>query len=171
MRKATDQRDAQTISLLFHSGDVNPFLMSWRCLRGEMKSCGWLWGDVGWATVVSCDGACHVMSIDVVVTSFDGMWLLVLCHVTWCNAMSWLCPAVGWNVMSLRCQWLWSHSYLWFEVVLWWCGDPKHYSFCTTKYYNVLLHSYKVLVQYNSVPQSTTKYYSSTLYCKVLVQY
>ena len=32
--------------------------------------------------MVSCDVACHVMSFDVVVTSFDAMGLLVLRHVT-----------------------------------------------------------------------------------------
>ena len=31
--------------------------------------------------MVSCDVACHVMSLDVVVTLFEAMWLLVLCHV------------------------------------------------------------------------------------------
>ena len=36
--------------------------------------------------MVSCDLACHVMSFDMADTSFD-------------------CPAMGWNVMSLRCHW------------------------------------------------------------------
>ena len=84
--------------------------------------------------------------------------LVVTCHVTWCDVIACvvscqcglmvmscylLCPAMGWNVMSLRCHWLWGHV-VWFEVVLWRCGDPKYYSVlqsiatyysCTTKYY------------------------------------
>ena len=34
--------------------------------------------------LMSVAGSGHVM-----VTSFDAMWWLVLCHVTWCNVMSW----------------------------------------------------------------------------------
>ena len=37
---------------------------------------------MGRAIVVSCDVACHVMSLDVLVMSFDAMRLLVLRHVT-----------------------------------------------------------------------------------------
>ena len=72
MRKATDQRDAQIISLLwtsllpFHGGDVLCF---------EVKC---------FDVLTSVAGSGHVM-----VTSFDAMWWLVLCHVTWCKAMSW----------------------------------------------------------------------------------
>ena len=68
-----------------------------------------------------------------------------------------LCPAMGWNVISLRCHWLWGHV-VWFEVVLWRCGDPKYYSALqsTTLYYKVLLQYYSVLLQYYSVLQSTT---------------
>ena len=40
-----------------------------------------------WSMVVMWPVLMHVMSFDVVVMSFDAMWLLVLCHVTWCNAM------------------------------------------------------------------------------------
>ena len=112
---------------------------------------------MGWATVVSCDVACHVMSFDVLVMSFDAMWLLVLCHVTWCNAMScdvrsWkscrlLALAMGWNVMSLK----------------------RHYSLNN---YSVLQSPTPVLLQYYKVLLCTTKYYSSTtLYYKVLLQY
>ena len=81
----------------------------------------------------------HVMSFDVVVMSFDAMWLLVLCHVTWCNACDVMWCALQWS----RCV---------FEGVLWQCGDPKYYSvlqsttpvlLCTTQYYNVLLRYYK----------------------------
>ena len=95
-----------------------------------------------------------------------------------------LCPAMGWNVMCLRCDWLWGHV-VWFEVVLWRCGNPKNYLqsatpvlLCTTKYYcSTTLHNkyysllfttpvlhqyYKVLLQFYSVLQSTTPQ------CKVL---
>ena len=93
----------------------------------------------------------HVMSFDVVVMSFDAMWLLVLCHVTWCNAMS--C-----DVRS--------------------CDVPCNGHVVCSKWFcdNVVIQStilyYKVLLQYYSVLHSTTTYYcSTTLYCKVLVQY
>ena len=120
----------------------------------------------------------HVMSFDVVVMSFDAMWLLVLCHVTWCNACEVMWCALQWS----RCV---------FEVVLWQCGDPKYYSVLqsttpvllyyssTTLYYTVLQRTTPVLpctTKYYSVLQSTTpvlvcttKYYSSTtLYYTVL---
>ena len=125
----------------------------------------------------------HVMSFDVVVMSFDAMWLLVLCHVTWCNAMSCDVPCNGHVVCS---KWFCDNAViqstiLYYKVLL-----------CTTKYYSSTTLYYKVLLQYYSVLQSTTpvllcttqyynttpvlpcttKYYSSTtLYCKVLLQY
>ena len=130
----------------------------------------------------------HVMSFDVVVMSFDATWLLVLCHVTWCNAMS--CdvrscdvPCNGHVVCS---KWFCDNvviesTILYYKVLL------QYYSvlhsttpvlLCTTKYYSSTTLYCKVL-QYYSVLQSTTpvllcttKYYSSTtLYCKVLLQY
>ena len=81
----------------------------------------------------------HVMSFDVVVMSFDAMWLLVLCHVTWCNAMS--C-----DVRS--------------------CDVPCNGHVVCSKWFcdNVVIQStilyYKVLLQYYSVLQSTTLYYT-----------
>ena len=108
------------------------------------------------------------MSFDVVVMSFDAMWLLVLCHVTWCNAMS--CdvrscdvPCNGHVVCS---KWFCDNvviqsTILYYKVLL-----------CTTKYYSSTTLYYKVLLQYYSVLHSTTAYYSSTtLYYKVLLQY
>ena len=115
----------------------------------------------------------------VVVTSFDAMWWLVLCHVTWCNAMSWcwavVCCALQWDGML----WALRGHVVWFEVVLWRCGDPTCYSVLKSKALIKLCLCYKVLLQYYSVLQSTipvllrtTKYYSSTtLYYKVLLQY
>ena len=110
----------------------------------------------------------HVMSFDVVVMSFDAMWLLVLCHVTWCNAMS--CdvrscdvPCNGHVVCS---KWFCDDvviqsTILYYKVLL-----------CTTKYYSSTTLYYTVLLQYYSVLHSTTTYYSSTtLYYKVLLQY
>ena len=113
----------------------------------------------------------HVMSFDVVVMSFDAMWLLVLCHVTWCNAMS--CDVRSCDVpamVALCSKWFCDDvviqsTILYYKVLL-----------CTTKHYS---STYNVLLQYYSVLQSTTpvllctaKYYSSaTLYYKVLLQY
>ena len=111
-----------------------------------------------------CDCLCCVMSR-------DAMRCHVMCaHVVSCHL---LCHAMGWNVMSVRRHWLWGHV-VWFEVVLWRCGDPKVF-FCTTKYYSsttlVLLQYYSVL-QSTAVLLCTTKYYcSTTLYHKVLLQY
>ena len=82
---------------------------------------------------------------------FDAMWLLVLCHVTWCNAMSCdvrsrveLSSVVPCNGMEPKMPFC--------EVTL--CvrsGDSKYYSVLqsTTLYY-------KVLLQYYSVLQSST---------------
>ena len=106
----------------------------------------------------------HVMSFDVVVMSFDAMWLLVLCHVTWCNAMmSCDVPCNGHVVCS---KWFCDNAVIQstildYEVLL-----------CSTKYYSSTTLYYKVLLQYYSVLDSTTTYYSSTtLYYKVLLQY
>ena len=119
----------------------------------------------------------HVMSFDVVVMSFDAMWLLVLCHVTWCNAMSCDVPCNGHVVCS---KWFCDNAViqstiLYYKVLL------QYYSVLhsTTTYYSSTTLYYKVLLQYYSVLQSTTpvllcttKYYSSTtLYYKVLLQY
>ena len=86
------------------------------------------------------------------VASFDAMWWLVLCHVTWCNAMSW-----------------------------WWAVLLQYYSalqsitpvlLCTTKYYSSTTLFYKVLLQYYSVLQSTTPVLlCTTKYYSVLLQY
>ena len=142
MRKATDQHDAQIMSLLwtsllpFHGGDVLCF---------EVKC---------FDVLMSVAGSGHVM-----VTSFDAMWWLVLCHVTWCNAMSW-----WWAVL------------LQYYKVLYTATPVLP---CTTKCYSSTTLYYKALLQYYSVLQSTTpilpcttKYYSSTtLHYKVLLQY
>ena len=112
----------------------------------------------------------HVMSFDVVVMSFDAMWLLVLCHVTWCNAMSCDVPCNGHVVCS---KWFCDNvviqsTILYYKVLL--C-TTKYYS-STTLYYRVLLQYYSVLQRTTPVLLCTTKYYSSTtLYCKVLLQY
>ena len=117
----------------------------------------------------------HVMSFDVVVMSFDAMWLLVLCHVTWCNAMSCdVCscdvPCNGHVVCS---KWFCDSvviqsTILYYKVLL--C--PTKYYSSTTLHYKVLLQYYSVLQRTTQVLPCTTKYYSSTtLYCKVLLQY
>ena len=129
----------------------------------------------------------HVMSFDVVVMSFDAMWLLVLRHVTWCNAMSCDVPCNGHVVCS---KWFCDNAMiqstiLYYKVLV--C-TTKYYSsttlyytvlqrttsvlLCTTKYYSRTTLYYNVLLQYYSVLHSTTTYYSSTtLDYKVLLQY
>ena len=108
----------------------------------------------------------HVMSFDVVVMSFDAMWLLVLCHVTWCNAMSCDVPCNGHVVCS---KWFCDNAViqstiLYYKVLL-----------CTTKYYSSTTLYYKVLLQYYSVLQSTTpvllQYYSVLHSTTTLLQY
>ena len=142
---------------------------------------------MGWATVVSCDVACHVMSLDVLVMSFDAMWLLVLCHVTWCTAMS--CDVRSCEELSsvVPCNGMECYEVklpLFSKQLL--CTS-KYYSsttptlLCTSKYYSsttpTLLQYYSVLLctttpvllcttKYDSsttkYDSSTTKYYSST---------
>ena len=122
----------------------------------------------------------HVMSFDVVVMSFDAMWLLVLCHVTWCNAMSCDVPCNGHVVCS---KWFCDNAViqstiLYYKVLF--C-TTKYYCvlqsttpvlLCTTQYYNVLLQYYSVLQSTTPVLLCTAKYYSSTTpYYKVLLQY
>ena len=105
----------------------------------------------------------HVMSFDVVVMSFDAMWLLVLCHVTWCNAMSCDVPCNGHVACS---KWFCDNAVIQSTIL--------HYKvlLCTTKYYSSTTLYYTVLQRTTSVLLCTTKYYSSTtLYYKVLLQY
>ena len=109
------------------------------------------------------------------VMSFDAMWLLVLCHVTWCNAMScdvrscdapcnghvvcskWFCD----NVVIQR-------TILYYKVLLQ-CYSVLQSTtpvlLCTTLYYKVLLQYYSVLQSTTPVLLCTTQYYN------VLLQY
>ena len=92
-----------------------------------------------------------------------------MCHVTWCNAMSW-----WWAVLLQYYSVLQSTT----PILLRTTNTTLYYS-STTLYYKVLLKYYSVLLQYYLVLQSTTpvltcttKHYSSTnLYYKVLLQY
>ena len=141
----------------------------------------------------------HVMSFDVVVMSFDAMWLLVLCHVTWCNAMScdvrscdvpcnghvvcskWFCDDVVIQSTILYYKVLLCTTKYYSSTTLYYTVLLQYYSVlqsttpvlvCTAKYYSNTTLYYKVLLQYYSVLHSTTTYYSrTTLYCKVLLQY
>ena len=165
MRKATDQRDAQTISLLwtslllFHGGDVTCF-----------DACHVIWcgGQVIWCDVIACVVSCHVMQCDVMCPA-----MVTLC------VSKWFCDDVVIQVLfcTTKC-----YSVLQSTTPALLC-TTKYYS-STTLYYKVLLQYYSVLqstLQYYSVLQSTTpvllctaKYYSSTsttLYYKVLLQY
>ena len=187
MRKATDQRDAQTISLLwtslrlFHGGDVTCF-----------DACHIIWcgGHVIWCDVIACVVSCHVMQCDV-------MW----CALMWC-ALQWsrcVFEVVLWRCGDPKYYSVLQSTTLYYKVLL------QYYSvlqsttpvlLCTTQYYNVLLQYYSVLQSATPVLLCTTKYYSSTtlyytvlqrttpvllcttkyyssttLYCKVLLQY
>ena len=127
-----------------------------------------MWGEVLWH-VMSCHvmwWSCHLMRRDCLccVMSRDATRCRVMCaHVMSCHL---LCPAMGWNVMSFTAYCkvpLVVRSLVWFEVVLWRCGDPNYCSLCTTKYYSVLQSTTPVLL---------CKYYSSTSpYGKVLLHY
>ena len=103
------------------------------------------------------------------------------CHVMCAHVMSYhlLCSPMEWNVMSLRRHWLWGHV-VWFEVVLWRCGDPKYYSvlqrttpvlLCTTKYYSSTTKSYCSTTLYYKVQRTTPVLRCTTKYYKVLLQY
>ena len=115
MRKATDQRDAQIISLLwtsflpFHGRDVP----CWWCDLFWCHEVGcWVrWSnvvvcEVTWCVLnaVSCDVLCHVMSCDVMWWSCHLMWCDFLCCVMLRNAMrchvmcSHVIPYLKWNV-------------------------------------------------------------------------
>ena len=126
---------------------------------------------MGWGTVVSCDVACHVMS-------FDAMWLLVLCHVTWWNAMP--CDVRSCDELSsvVPCNVMECYELVMPLVVgsrcvvrsgsVRQCGDPKNYSVLpsTTLYYKVLLCTTKYILRttkHYSVLQSTTPYYKVLL--------
>ena len=152
---------------------------------------------MGWATVVSCDVACHVMSLDVLVMSVDAMWLLVSCHVTWCNAMSCdvrsceelssVVPCNGMECYEVKPPWFskqlytlyykvlpqyYSNTTLYFKVLLQYYSNTTLYFKVLLQYYKVLPQYYKVLLQYYSV---LLQYYSvlqsTTPYYKVLLQY
>ena len=131
--------------------------------------------------------------------SFDAMWLHVLCHVAWCNAMS--CDARSCNESSsvVPCNGTWCYELKMPLVVtspcvvrsgsvtMWWSKElyykvlqrtrvllhtTKYYS-STTLYYKVFLQYYSVLLESTTpVLPCTTKYYSSTtLHYIVLLQY
>ncbi len=119
--------------------------VTWGWVMWLVATCHVMWCDVMWCRVVSW--SCHLMYCDSLccVMSRDAMRCNVMCsHVMSCHL---LCSAMVWNVMSLWCDWFWSHV-VWFEVVMWWCGDPKNYS----------------------VHKRTTVLQNSTLYYKVLLR-
>ena len=180
MRKATDQRDAQTISLLwaslllFHGGDVTCF-----------DACHVIWcgGHVIWCDVIACVVSCHVMQCDV-------MW----CALMWC-ALQWsrcVFEVVLWQCGDPKYYSVLQSTTVYYCVL----QSTTPVLLCTTQYYNVLQSTtpvllctakyyssttlyYTVLQRTTPVLQSTTpvlfctaQYYSSTtLYCKVLLQY
>ena len=122
-----------------------PVLMSRSCLWGEMKKCGWLWGD----TLLWLVGTWHVMS----------------CHLMWWSRHLMRCDCLC-CVMSpdaTRC-----HGDKPLSVVP--CNGKECYELkmptpvllCTTKYYSSTTLYYKVLLHSYSVLQSTTPYYFET---------
>ena len=121
------------------------------CERAFCRSMVVMFCALKWSVLMSSvAGSRHVM-----VTWFAAMWWLVLCHVTWCNAMSW-----------------------------WWAELLQYYSVlqsttpvlpCSTKYYsrttNTTLY-YSSTTLYYKYYSSTTLYYKVPLkYYKVLLQY
>ena len=146
MRKATDQRHAQTIWW----DAVMWLVVRWR----GVSYCGWLRRGM----------SCHVMSFDVVVTSFDAMWLLVLRHVTWCiDELLTIVPRNRMKCYELKMPLVVRSRRVVQGVTMWWskellCTTPV--LLCITKYYSSTTLYYTVLRQYYSVLPSTTKYYS-----------
>ena len=190
MRKATDKRDAETISLLwtslllFHGGDVTCF-----------DACHVIWcgGHVIWCDVIACVVSCHVMQCDVICD--------VPCngHVVCCS--KWFCDMWWSKVLFCTTKY---YCVLQSTTPVLLCTTKYYSSTSTTTYYSSTTLYCKVLLQYYSVLQSTTpvllcttKHYSSTtpvlhstttyyssttlyykvllysttLYCKVLLQY
>ena len=155
MRKATDQHDAQSISLLwtclllFHGGDVTCF-----------DACHVIWcgGHVIWCDVIACVVSCHVMQCDV-------MW----CALQWSRCVF---EVVLWQCGDPKYYSVLQSTTVCYKVLL------QYYSvlqsttpvlLCTTHYYNVLLQYYSVLQSTTPVLLCTAKYYSSTtLYYTVL---
>ena len=148
MRKATDQRDAQIISLLwtsllrFHGGDVSCF---------EVKC---------FDVLMSVAGSGHVM-----VTSFDAM--CGLCCVMSRDAMRCHGDELYYSSTTLYYKVLLQH----YPVL----QSTTPVLLCTTKYYSNTTMNYKVLLQYYSVLQSTIprllRTTNTTLYYKALLQY
>ena len=190
-RRPTDQRDAQTISLLwtslllFHGGDVTCFDVS--CLQvrwSNVVACEVMWGELLWLVATWHGMSCHVIWCGGHVIWCDVIACVVSYHVMECDVMVMscclLCPAMGWNVMSLECHWLWGHVVV-RRCSKWFCDDVVIQS--TTLYYKVRPRTtkhysgttlHRELLQYYSVLQSTTpvllctEYYSNTtLYYKV----
>ena len=158
MRKATDQRHAQTIALLctsfllFHGGNVT-------CFDVMKLLAGWdavMWLVVRWRGVSYCGWlrrgmSCHFMSFDVVVTSFDAMWLLVLRHVTWCiDELLTIVPRNRMECYELKMPLVVRSRRVVQGVTMWWskellCTTPL--LLCTTTYYSSTTLYYKVLLQ------------------------
>ena len=158
MRKATDQRDAQTMSLLwtslllFHGGDVTCF-----------DACHVIWcgGHVIRCDVIACVVSCHVMQCDV-------MW----CALQWSRCVF---EVVLWQCGDPKYYSVLQSTIVYYKVLLQYYSvlhSTTTYYFSTTLYYKVLLQYYSVLQSTTPVLLCTTKYYSSTtLYYKVLLQY
>ena len=141
MRKATDQRDAQTISLLwtslllFHGGDVP-----------------WWWFDQFWCHEVGCG----------VRWSNQGTTPVLLCIAKYYSSTT-----LYYKVLLCTAKY-YSNTTLYYKVLL--C-TAKYYSSTTlyckvlTLYYKVLLQYYSVLQSTTPVLLCTTQYYN------VLLQY
>ena len=155
MRKATDQRDAQTISLLwtclllFHGGDVTCF-----------DACHVIWcgGHVIWCDVIACVASCHVMQCDV-------MW----CALQWSRCVFevvlWQCgDPKYYSVLQsttpvLLCTTQYYNVLLQYYSVL---QSTTPVLLCTAKYYSSTTLYYTVLQRTTPVLPCTTQYYCST---------
>ena len=155
MRKATDQRDAQTISLLwtslllFHGGDVASFVVMKLVVGGDEV----MWLVVRWRGVSYYGMSCHVMSCHLMWRSCHLMPCDCLCCVMLRDAMrchvmrapfdelSSVVPCHGMECYVLKTHWLWGH------VVVVLC-TTKYY--CSTTLYYVVLRSWLNLLTFET---------------------
>ena len=98
--------------------------------------------------------SCHLMQfvcLCCVMPRYDMLRHVMCAHVKSCHL---LCPAIGWNVMSLKRHYSLSNSSV--------LQSTTPVQLRTTKYYSSTTLYYKVLLQYYSVLQSTTPVLQST---------
>ena len=184
MRKATDQRDAQTISLLwtslllFHGGDV-PWWWFDQFWCHEV-GCGVRWSNQGTTPVLLCTAKyyssttlyCKVLfqyysvlqSTTPVLLSTTQYYNVLLQYYSVLQSITLYCKVLLQYDSVLQSTTLYCKVLLQYYSVL---HSAIPVLLCTTKYYSSTTLYYKVLLQHYSVLHSTTTCYSSTtLYYK-----